>query len=164
MSGLRRGSFIGICLAVVLAAGCGSGSETHSSPRSSAAHAKHRQRQREERRRERRARARARARRLATQRAARRRQLAALGCPAPDRVLAGVYHPDRLLVRDPCRKISGSVEDVRDEEDGDIHVLVALDPPYRAMLMPNNRSEQNGDLVVEFIAPRLRPSAAYQHR
>ena len=66
-------------------------------------------------------------------------------------MLVGVYHPDRLLVRDPCRKISGAVEDVRDEEDGDIHVLVRLDPQYRGILMPNNRSEQDGNLVVEFM-------------
>jgi hypothetical protein len=71
--------------------------------------------------------------------------------PDPSRVLKGVHHPDRLLVHDPCRKIAGSVEDVRHEEDGDIHILVRLDPQYRGMLMANNRSEQHGDLVVEFM-------------
>ncbi len=54
-------------------------------------------------------------------------------------------------MRDPCRRITGSVQDVRDEEDGDIHILVQLDPQYRDMLMPSNHSEQNGDLVVEFM-------------
>ena len=32
-----------------------------------------------------------------------------------------------------------------------IHVLVRLDPQYRDMLMANNHSEQDGDLVVEFM-------------
>lgn len=72
-------------------------------------------------------------------------------CPPRSKVLQGVYHPDRLLVRDPCRKVTGVVEDVRDEEDGDIHVLVRLDHQYDDMLIANNHSEQNGDLVVEFM-------------
>jgi hypothetical protein len=56
-----------------------------------------------------------------------------------------------LVVRDPCRQVSGRVDDVRDEEDGDIHVLVDLDNQYRGMLMANNHTEQGGDLVVEFM-------------
>lgn len=83
------------------------------------------------------------------QRAERRSQVEASGCPS--HTLRGVYHPDRLVVRDPCRRVTGTVDDVRDEEDGDIHVLVAVDKQYRAMLMANNRSEQGGDLVVEFM-------------
>jgi hypothetical protein len=74
-----------------------------------------------------------------------------MGCPSPGETLKGVYHPDRLSVRDPCRQVSGTVDDVRDEEDGDIHILVDLDSQYRSMLMANNHSEQGGDLVVEFM-------------
>ncbi len=40
---------------------------------------------------------------------------------------------------------------VRSEEDGDVHLGIGLDGPYRSMLMPNNNSEQSGNLVVEFM-------------
>jgi len=72
-------------------------------------------------------------------------------CPPPSRTLAGVYHPDRLQVRDPCRRITGRVSTVRSEEDGDVHLGIDLDRPYRGMLMQNNASEQGGNLVVEFM-------------
>jgi hypothetical protein len=72
-------------------------------------------------------------------------------CPPASRTLAGVYSPDRLQVRDPCRRVTGVVHTVRSEEDGDIHLGIGLDPPYRGMLIRNNYSEQSGNLVVEFM-------------
>ena len=37
--------------------------------------------------------------------------------------LAGVYHPDRLHVRDRCAVVTGRVESVRMEDyDGDVHI------------------------------------------
>jgi hypothetical protein len=41
--------------------------------------------------------------------------------------------------------------DVRHEEDGDLHVIVRLDQPYRRLLDATNYSEQHGGLVVEFM-------------
>lgn len=74
------------------------------------------------------------------------------GCPPSSKALAGVYHPDRLAVRDSCRHITGTVILVRPtEEDGDLHFDVRLDPAYKGMLMANNYSEQSGRLVVEFM-------------
>jgi hypothetical protein len=108
-------------------------------------------RQREERARARDRRQAQRQRERQRERAAARQQQAALHCPDSTHVLDGVYHPDRLVVRDSCRRITGTVEDVRDEEDGDIHVLVRLDSQYRSMLMDANFSIQHGDLVVEFM-------------
>ena len=73
-------------------------------------------------------------------------------CPDPSRALDGVYHPDRLSVRDPCKRITGTVILVRPaEEDGDLHFDVRLDPSHRSLLMPNNFREQDGGLVVEFM-------------
>src|SRR5690348_6966646 len=69
-------------------------------------------------------------------------------CPLPDRVLDGVYHPSRLRVLDPCRRAEGRVAFVRHEEDGDLHIDVALDAPYRNLLARANYSRQHGDLVV----------------
>jgi hypothetical protein len=73
-------------------------------------------------------------------------------CPPPTKTLAGVYHPDRLVVLNPCQKASGVIQDVRDEEDGDLHILVLLDRPYRRLLNAGNYNQQHGWLVVEFTA------------
>lgn len=90
--------------------------------------------------------------RQARRRQRRRRQVAALGCPDPGRTLKGVYHPERLQVLDPCRKITGTVLLIRsEEEDGDLHFDVKLDRKYRSMLMANNYSQQEGGLVIEFM-------------
>jgi hypothetical protein len=66
-------------------------------------------------------------------------------------VLAGVYHPDRLRVIDPCRHVTGTVISISGEEDGDLHFDIRLDAPYQGMLMGNNSSEQHGALVAELM-------------
>lgn len=152
--GQRLGGLAILVLVAVAVSACGGGGTSSSTARrapglgSDRPH--HRSTKPAEREREHGARKRAHDRRAARG-AARKRQPASLGCPDPAHVLDGVYHPDRLVVHEPCRKITGSVEDVRDEEDGDIHILVRLDSQYRDMLMPNNFSVQHGDLVVEFM-------------
>lgn len=78
-------------------------------------------------------------------------QPASAVCPPAAKTLKGVYHPDRLAVLDPCRRASGRVTSATVEEDGDLHFDVALDEPARSMLMSGNRTEQDGDLVVELM-------------
>jgi hypothetical protein len=73
-------------------------------------------------------------------------------CRAPNDVLAGVYHPERLRVLAPCRIAAGSVVRVRHEPDGDLHIDVALDAAYSSLIDEVNRSERDGALVVEFMA------------
>lgn len=63
----------------------------------------------------------------------------------------GVYHPDRFIVRNPCRTVTGTVRFVRAEPDGDYHVRLALDPPYADLVNDRNRAEQQGGLVVEIV-------------
>ncbi|HZU80749.1 MAG TPA: hypothetical protein VE991_12605 [Acidimicrobiales bacterium] len=77
--------------------------------------------------------------------------------------LANVYHPNRLLVLAACDTVSGTVESVRSEDDGDTHFDLALDPQYRSMLTSANSSEQHGWLVVEIVPadePGCTPGAA----
>src|SRR5213075_1077138 len=74
---------------------------------------------------------------------------ASTACPAPSRTLRGVYHPSRLVVLNPCQYAAGIVADVRDEEDGDLHVIVRLDAAYKRLLDTANYSQQHADLVVE---------------
>jgi hypothetical protein len=58
-------------------------------------------------------------------------------------------------VIDACRSVRGRVAVVREEEDGDLHIDVALDRRYRGMLMRANYTRRGGYLVVELM-PRDR--------
>ena len=60
-----------------------------------------------------------------------------------------VYHPSRLAVRTACIHVTGTVAAIRTEADGDLHILLALDPSYTRLLTPANQGEELGDLVVE---------------
>jgi hypothetical protein len=48
----------------------------------------------------------------------------------------------------------GTVAAVRKEADGDLHILLALDPRYAYLLTPANQGEELGDLVVEPVCVR----------
>ncbi len=65
-----------------------------------------------------------------------------------------VYHPNRLAVQAACISIIGTVAAVRHEADGDVHILVALDPAYRHLLTAANQGVELGDLVVEPVCVR----------
>ncbi len=60
-----------------------------------------------------------------------------------------VYHPWRLQVVRACIRVSGTVDAIRREADGDLHILLRLDAPYRSLLRPANQGEELGDLVIE---------------
>ena len=61
-----------------------------------------------------------------------------------------VYNPQRLLVRHPCVRATGTIVLMRAEPDGDIHIQIRVDPPYQNLVAPGN-SRQGGNLVVEPI-------------
>jgi hypothetical protein len=70
--------------------------------------------------------------------------------------LAGVYLSGRLRQLDRCRTVSGTVDCLKLEPDGDYHVRLRLDPPYVGLLRPANRLQICGGhpgphLVVEII-------------
>ncbi len=71
-----------------------------------------------------------------------------------------VYHPLRLRILQSCIRVSGVVRASRIENDGDMHLQLALDPAYLDLLQPANSLEQ-GDLVVEpvCVALPLQPDA-----
>lgn len=62
-------------------------------------------------------------------------------------VFAHVYHPQRLKVLDACRTITGTVDFVRHERDGDDHVRLRVDDA--SLLNDGNIENQHGDLVLE---------------
>jgi hypothetical protein len=65
-----------------------------------------------------------------------------------------VYHPYRLAVQGACIRVTGVIQAVRQEADGDFHILLALDPQYAYLLTPANQGVELGDLVVEPICVR----------
>jgi hypothetical protein len=65
-----------------------------------------------------------------------------------------VYKPSRLDVQAACIRVTGTVEAVRREADGDLHILLALDAAYTRLLTPANQGEELGDLVVEPVCVR----------
>ena len=65
--------------------------------------------------------------------------------------LAGVYHPQRLVVKSRCRVAVGTVRAVKFEDyDGDVHVDLRLDQAYDGLLGDGN-GRVGGNLVVELI-------------
>lgn len=70
--------------------------------------------------------------------------------------LAGVYFPSRLHLVDRCLTLSGTVDCLKVEPDGDVHLRVRVDPQYAGLLQPSNSLQTCADqpgphLVVEII-------------
>jgi len=62
-----------------------------------------------------------------------------------------IYHPSRLHVVASCKTVTGTVESVRYEPDGDVHVLLKLPANRSGLLNGGNLSNTDGDLVTEII-------------
>jgi hypothetical protein len=75
-----------------------------------------------------------------------------------------VYRPERLQIRASCVAAAGTITNIRTEPDGDLHVLLALDPGQDALLNEENTARQHGELVAELICVRSvrQPAAAVE--
>jgi hypothetical protein len=74
-----------------------------------------------------------------------------------------VYNPQRLVVKQPCISVTGTIVDatasrkhpsedgVRHEGDGDTHGWLKVDPLFRNLLNAGNKSDEGGNLVFEVI-------------
>jgi len=69
-----------------------------------------------------------------------------------------VYRPARLEPLAPCIRVIGTVVGSSTEADGDIHINVQLDAPYRGVLRPGNDFE-DGELIVEPVCQVAPPQA-----
>jgi len=71
-----------------------------------------------------------------------------------------VYHgtfstpQDRLKVLDSCITITGKIESAAAEDDGDRHIRLRVDKPFKKLLNAKNRTGQKGFLVVEPVCER----------
>jgi hypothetical protein len=73
--------------------------------------------------------------------------------------LAGVYLPSRLTLKTSCVTVSGTVDCLKHEDDGDIHIRLRVDPAFAGLLTPANTFQQcpnqtGPHLVVEIIPQR----------
>jgi hypothetical protein len=86
---------------------------------------------------------------------------AAEGCdPA---IADHVYHPSRLIVKQDCIAVTGTIVDatatqshhqpdgVRHEKDGDTHGWLKVDAGFENLLNAGNQSDEGGNLVFEII-------------
>lgn len=62
-----------------------------------------------------------------------------------------VYDPLRLEVIDACKVVTGVIEEQDQNEDGDTHMLLKLDPGSPDLLAKKNYKKKNGDLVIEVV-------------
>src|SRR5487761_304791 len=71
-----------------------------------------------------------------------------------------VYIPQRLIVKQPCIAVTGTIVDashgkepdgVRHEADGDTHGWLDLDPQFKSLLNAGNMGHQEGNLVFEIV-------------
>lgn len=62
-----------------------------------------------------------------------------------------VHEPARLLVKEQCRTVTGTIVNHHSSEDGDFVMQVALDPEFESMLNAGNRQSLGGRLQVEAV-------------
>jgi hypothetical protein len=72
-----------------------------------------------------------------------------------------VYNPARLQIVDRCKIVTGTIENIRVESDGDFHIRLRVDPQFTSMINSVNVNGQFGDLVLEPICenPVTQPDA-----
>ena len=91
-------------------------------------------------------------------------------------ISAHVYHPNRLIVKQDCIAVTGTIVDAtanqsthradgtRHEKDGDTHGWLKLDAGFENLLNDGNMSDEGGNLVFEIICKFPISSTARQHQ
>lgn len=82
------------------------------------------------------------------------------GAQCDDSLWDHVYNPQRLIVKQKCIAVTGTIADashgqhadgVRHEADGDTHGWLDLDPQFKSLLNAGNMSNEGGNLVFEIV-------------
>ena len=72
-------------------------------------------------------------------------------CRDPNNISSHVYNPARLQTVKDCVTVSGIVDDVIAEDDGDYHVWFHVDSQYANLPNSVNNDYRQGDLLAEII-------------
>ncbi len=74
-------------------------------------------------------------------------------CVQPSDSGSHVYNSSRLQVLQPCISVTGTIDFIRHEADGDDHLGLKLDPQYTNLINSCNSTcangTEHGDLVIE---------------
>ncbi|HYJ90411.1 MAG TPA: hypothetical protein VEV84_03820 [Pyrinomonadaceae bacterium] len=62
-----------------------------------------------------------------------------------------VYNHTRLEVIDACKVVTGTIDELDQNPDGDTHMLLKLDAGSEDLLLKKNKTKKNGDLVIEVV-------------
>jgi len=82
------------------------------------------------------------------------------GTQCDDTLWQHVYHPNRLILKQPCIAVTGTIVDatngrepdgVRHEADGDTHGWLNVDSQFQDLLNQGNLSNEGGNLVFEIV-------------
>ena len=82
------------------------------------------------------------------------------GAQCDDSLWTHVYHPQRLIVKQKCLAVTGTIVDatngrkvdgVRHEPDGDTHGWLNVDVQFKNLLNTGNVSSEGGNLVFEIV-------------
>jgi hypothetical protein len=60
-----------------------------------------------------------------------------------------VHHPNRLILLDSSKTLSGKVEKIESDIDGDIHIRLKIGDS--SLLVKNNYKDENGCMVGEIV-------------
>jgi len=60
-----------------------------------------------------------------------------------------VYHPQRLKIIDSCKTVTGVIQNIKKESDGDYHIQLKLDSQFSNLINSANVKYQHGYLVLE---------------
>jgi len=80
--------------------------------------------------------------------------------PCNDTLWRHVYHPERLIVKEICVTVIGTIVDathgkrkdgLRHESDGDSHGWLKLDRGQEQFINAGNKSDEGGNLVFEVV-------------
>ncbi|TRZ80432.1 MAG: hypothetical protein D4R90_01675 [Nitrosopumilales archaeon] len=66
-----------------------------------------------------------------------------------------VYHPQRLKVIDPCKTVTGVIQSIKKEADGDYHIQLKLDAQFSNLVNSANVKYQHGYLVLEPVCQNI---------
>jgi len=82
------------------------------------------------------------------------------GTKCDDTLWQHVYNPQRLIVKQPCIAVTGTIVDatngrepdgVRHEADGDTHGWLKVDSQFQDLLNAGNLNQEGGNLVFEIV-------------
>jgi hypothetical protein len=76
----------------------------------------------------------------------------------PTHAKLGVYNNNRLHVLKECQWFRGTVTQVENRSDGDLHILVRPDAGFTHFLNEGNYNSENGDLVIEIMPGQRLPA------